>query len=187
MVKACGKFSHLFPRSNEAKRFTVVVSYGAKLLKKYFPLFMNGNSYVAHIFPLHPFTFSLFAGAKNHTLFCSCYNPLLIFFYYHHKLSWGRKSEPDWVEENDCSDESSTSTKAFTRNKKGLCFLFTRFAPPTVSVVSREIIFLPFLSALLFYVNLVMYSFQRRRKKTVGKKTVCRAFAFVSRMTFFSF
>lgn len=188
MVKACGKFPHLFPWSNEVKRFTNrrFLRSQIALKKIFFPYLWMGNSYVAHIFPRHPFTFSLFAGAKNHTLFCSCYNPLLIFFYYHHKLCWGRKSEADWVEKNDCSDESSTSTEALLR--KGLCFLFTRFAPPTVLVVSREIILLPFGSALLFYVNLVMNSFQRRVAKTMGKEMFAELFLlFVSRMTFFLF
>lgn len=146
----------------------------SQIAKNMFSLFMNGNSYVPHISfagtHLPPFTFSLFAGAKNHTLFCSCYNPLLIFFIIT-VSSLGRRQTG--AEKNDCTNESSLSTEVFFNRKKGLCFLFNSFAPPTVLVVSRKIIFLPFFSyaVLLFYVNLIMYSFQWLRKEYDAKKT----------------
>lgn len=128
---------------------------------------MNGNSFSAiHSGTyIRPFTFSLFVPVKYHTLFCSCYNPLLIFFIitiHHLKLC-----EKATSERNDVADESSTRTELLTPREK----VFTRFAPPTVSVVSRKVILLPsfrFASVLLFYVNLIMYSFQRG--KDDGKK-----------------
>lgn len=103
------------------------------------------------------FTFSLFAWAKYHTLFCSCYNPLLIFFYYHHKLfSWERRKMIAQMKARRALS-FAFSWQRWGWRGKGLRFLrttnclssFTKSNFPSVR------------SALLFYVNPIMYSFQR--------------------------
>ena len=75
---------------------------------------------------------------------------------------------------------------AFTRKDKKVYDF--RFAPPTVSVVSWKVIFLPFFLLrryiLLFYVNIIMYSFLR--EKYDGKNVLREKLLFCLRfaMTF---
>lgn len=109
-TETCGSNPHICClRSNEAER---VFLRKRNCLKIAFSLFIYEwkflRSYISRPRtspPEKPFTFSLFAGANYHTLFCSrdCYNPLLIFFYYHHKLSASGARR----EMCDCTNKSS--------------------------------------------------------------------------------
>lgn len=128
------------------------------------------------------FTFSLFAWAKYHTLFCSCYNPLLIFFYYHHKLfSWERRKMIAQMKARRALS-FAFSWQRWGWRGKGLRFLrttnclssFTKSNFPSVR------------SALLFYVNPIMYSFQRGKTLAERQKMWREELLFLEWFSFFS-